>query len=68
VTAADYLLMDRAFALHGGPLSPATLADREATFGSAYVANLLASVPEPTAATLALVSLAPASMRRRRSR
>ncbi|HZZ44186.1 MAG TPA: DNRLRE domain-containing protein [Tepidisphaeraceae bacterium] len=47
INSADYLLIDTAFAQQA-PLSPEFLAEREAEFGSAYIASLTASLPEPT--------------------
>lgn len=48
VTSADYLLIDTAYGVQQGVLSPALLAERQAEFGDAYVASLIAAVPEPT--------------------
>jgi hypothetical protein len=47
VDARDYLLADRAFVAQGNPLSPEFIADRQARFGDAYVAELVSAVPEP---------------------
>jgi hypothetical protein len=68
ITAADYALIDKTFGvLHPGGLSPEFLAQREAEFGSQYVTDLLASVPEPASIGLAGVAgLAMAGRRRRR--
>jgi hypothetical protein len=48
VTSADYLLIDKSLARQSTPLSPTYLTQREAQFGSDYVATLVAAVPEPT--------------------
>jgi hypothetical protein len=56
VSAADYLLIDTAFGQQTGVLSPDFLAARQAEFGDAYVAQLVAAVPEP--ATLGVIGLA----------
>lgn len=69
IDSADYFLLDRTFGILNNSLSPALLAQREAQFGDAYVNQLIAAVPEPTALGLAtplLVALA--AGRRRRSR
>jgi hypothetical protein len=66
VTAADYLLIDRSFSLQTGVPSPDLLARREAQFGPAYVAKLIASVPEP--ASCGLWAVAAFAMRRGRRR
>ncbi|HZZ41372.1 MAG TPA: autotransporter-associated beta strand repeat-containing protein [Tepidisphaeraceae bacterium] len=60
VDSSDYMLADKSFALHGGTLSPALLSERETMFGSTYVSNLIASVPEP--GTTSIVLLAAGSM------
>lgn len=61
----DYMIMDTAFAhASGGTLSPEFLAEREAEFGSAYVSQLIAAVPEPT--SLGLVAIAAATLASRR--
>jgi hypothetical protein len=52
IDSRDYLLIDAAYALTGSPLSPELLAARESQFGDAYVAALIASVPEPSLAFL----------------
>lgn len=67
VNSADYLLIDRVFAQQSGTLSPELLAQREAQFGTGYVAELLVSVPEPSLASLLVPALWPL-MRRRRVR
>ncbi|HZZ43529.1 MAG TPA: dockerin type I repeat-containing protein [Tepidisphaeraceae bacterium] len=54
ITSADYLLIDRAFAQQG-PLAPEFLSERESEFGSAYVTELLASLPEPSLAAVLIV-------------
>jgi hypothetical protein len=66
VTSADYLLADTAFGQHGGALSPEFLAMRESEFGSAYVAELVAAVPEPT--SLGIVGIVGAGLLGRRRR
>ena len=64
---ADYLLIDRAFAIQGHPLSPAFLATRESQFGPDYASALLASIPEPSLPLSALLySLSSLSLKRRR--
>jgi hypothetical protein len=65
VNTADYLLMDHAFALHGGALSPAMLSERESRFGQTYVTDLLTSVPEPADIFLILIPIAALSIPRR---
>jgi autotransporter-associated beta strand protein len=64
--APDYALMDKAFLLNGGALSPSDLADRAARFGDAYVSGLIASVPEPASLATCALALIPATCRRRR--
>lgn len=67
VNSADYLLIDRIYTQQTGVLSPELLATREAQFGGAYVAALVASVPEPSSvAVLATAGLAVCGGRRRR--
>jgi hypothetical protein len=61
----DYLLIDTTFAV-ANPLSPEFLSARAGQFGDAYVASLLASVPEPAALTPALIGALGAAARRRR--
>jgi hypothetical protein len=49
VDAADNLIIDRTYAIQQGTLPSASfLAARQAQFGDAYVAALVASVPEPS--------------------
>ena len=66
VTPADYLLIDRVVLQQSGTLSPSLLADREARFGSAYVADLVAAVPEPGTFGLVAVTVAGLATGRRR--
>lgn len=69
VNSADYLIVDASFAQQSGGLSAQLVAQRESQFGAAYVADLLAAVPEPsTAALLAMVAIAGAASRRGRRR
>ncbi|HZZ43951.1 MAG TPA: autotransporter-associated beta strand repeat-containing protein [Tepidisphaeraceae bacterium] len=56
VNSSDYFLIDRAYGLQAG-LSPSLLAEREAQFGSAYVNQLIAAVPEPTLLSLGAAAL-----------
>lgn len=65
VTTADYLLIDRVFVQQTGVLSPDLLAARESAFGEAYVAALIAAVPEPTGIGLAVAAATLLSGRRR---
>lgn len=67
VDAADYFLIDTTFAQNGGTFSPDVLAARGAAFGDAYVANLLAAVPEPSS-LLAACGLGLLPLGRRRGR
>ncbi len=63
----DYSLIDGAFGNQNGQLLTAEfLAMREAQFGEAYVANLLAAVPEPTSLGLLAVGAMGMLARRRR--
>lgn len=57
ITIADYALIDRVFVQQSGALSPELLAEREARFGSDYVATLVASVPEPSLAAAGALAL-----------
>jgi hypothetical protein len=67
VNSADYMLMDRSMGLtNGGVLSPALLAEREAEFGSGYVSELVASVPEPGMMGVVLAGVMGVVGRRRR--
>jgi hypothetical protein len=69
VTSADYLLMDAAYGTQTGVLSPELLAEREREFGEAYVAALIAAVPEPSSGVVvACAVLAPVGRGRRRGR
>jgi hypothetical protein len=61
VGEADYLILDSTFAQAGNALTPALLAEREATFGSEYVESLLVAIPEPGSA-LALAGWAVAGL------
>lgn len=63
----DYLILDAAYTLQNGSLSPAVLAERELEFGSNYVSQLAAAVPEPTSGTLVLACSAIILRRRRMS-
>lgn len=65
INAADFLIIDTAFSQEYG-LSPSLLGQRQAEFGSAYVAELQAAVPEPT--LLAACGLALPLLIRRRPR
>jgi hypothetical protein len=67
VDAADYALIDQAYLAQGAPEPGVLLALRAAQFGDAYVASLVASVPEP-GSVCAIALLAPLIGRRRRSR
>jgi hypothetical protein len=65
IDAADYLILDQSPATQSG-LSPTLLAARQAQFGPAYTAALLASVPEPASAAAFLVAgLATVACRRK---
>jgi hypothetical protein len=66
VTTADYLLLDQSFAHHAGGLSPDLLSAREAAFGPGYVADLMASVPEPGG--IAIMAAIAGLLSRRRGR
>jgi probable HAF family extracellular repeat protein len=57
VGASDYLVIDAAYARQQGALSPDLLATREAEFGEGYVAELAASVPEPTSLGLGVAAM-----------
>ena len=58
VNAGDYLLIDRSLVVQSGyGPSASLLAEREAEFGPGYVAALVASIPEPGMAIVALVGL-----------
>jgi autotransporter-associated beta strand protein len=66
VGPADYLLIDRVFAqTHGGTLAADLLTRREAQFGPAYVASLIAAIPEPTGLAAGLTVVLPFLTRRR---
>lgn len=65
IDARDYLLIDTTYAVTH-PLPAAFLASRAAQFGDAYVASLLASVPEPAAVALLSVGAFGLFVRRRR--
>lgn len=67
VDSNDFMLADTSLGIQQGILSPDLLAQREAEFGSGYVNQLIAAVPEPT--SLSLIGLASAALlgtRRRR--
>lgn len=65
INQQDYLLIDRIFVMSGGgSLSPGFLSLREAEFGDAYVAQLIASVPEPSLIGLALIAFIGRRIRR----
>lgn len=66
INASDYLAMDTSLAHQSGPLSPDFLAAREAEFGPAYIAQLTASVPEPSTISLLGLGAAVLTCRRRR--
>jgi autotransporter-associated beta strand protein len=66
VDSNDYMLADTAFGKQSGVLDPSFLAAREAEFGSAYVSQLVAAVPEPT--SLAIIGLIGAGLVGRRQR
>ena len=67
VNAADFLLMDTAYAHQTGTLSPAFLSMRQAQFGDAYVQSLIAAVPEPSSLLTACgLALLPLTRRRQR--
>lgn len=69
IDSNDYLLIDRVFALtHGGSLSPALLSEREAEFGSDYVSELIAAVPEPAMFSTLLIMMTGSMLRRSRNR
>jgi hypothetical protein len=68
VDAADYTLIDTTFAQHGGAFSPDVLAARQAAFGDAYVASLIASVPEPASLAACGLAVLPFLSRRRSGR
>ena len=61
----DYLIIDAAFLQHGGADPAALLAERESQFGTAYVQELLASVPEPASLAACGFALLPLLSRRR---
>ncbi|HZZ42600.1 MAG TPA: autotransporter-associated beta strand repeat-containing protein, partial [Tepidisphaeraceae bacterium] len=63
IDAGDYLLMDESYVYTHGAPSPEMLSDRESRFGAGYVSALMASVPEPTLLSIAVVM---AGVRRRR--
>jgi hypothetical protein len=65
VTGADYLVLDAAY-LSTHPASPALLAERESQFGSDYVNQLLAAVPEPVSLSSILYPLSSLLLFRRR--
>lgn len=68
VDAADHLIIDRTYAIQQGTLpSPVFLAMRAAEFGDAYVAALVASVPEPSCLGVGAM-LGAMLIRRRRQR
>jgi GH43 family beta-xylosidase len=56
VNAADYFLIDTVFGVQNGSLTPEFLAGRQAQFGDAYVATLVATVPEPAGTALVAVA------------
>jgi autotransporter-associated beta strand protein len=68
VDSADYLLVDTSFVDTGIPHDAvlALLAQREAQFGPDYVSQLLAAVPEPSAAPLLLAAGGILAKRRRK--
>jgi hypothetical protein len=66
VTSADFMLADRAYAAGGNALSAALLGLREGQFGSGYVSELVAAVPEPATVGVLAVAGAAFSLRRRR--
>jgi autotransporter-associated beta strand protein len=68
VDSGDYLLTDTSFGRIQGVLSPGLLAERQAEFGDAYVAQLVAAVPEPGSLCLAGVAVGMAAGARRRRR
>jgi hypothetical protein len=68
VDVADYLLADTSYGHQGGTFSPGFLAGRGAEFGDAYVAQLVAAVPEPSVAGCGLAVVAALARRRRRPR
>jgi hypothetical protein len=67
INAADYAILDNGFATQtNGPLPPDLLSLRLATFGESYTDLLLpTAIPEPAAATLALLPAATLLRRRR---
>lgn len=66
VDSNDYMLIDTSYGMSTGVLSPQLLTEREAQFGSAYVAALTAAVPEPASVGLLGAGLMLAGRRRRR--
>ncbi|HZZ43808.1 MAG TPA: autotransporter-associated beta strand repeat-containing protein [Tepidisphaeraceae bacterium] len=66
VNSADYMLIDTSFLQTHPASEPSLLAERESEFGSAYVSQLVAAVPEPTSIGLMLLA-APMMLRRRRA-
>lgn len=69
VNTQDHVILDAAYvAQNGGTPSPAFLADRAQEFGPAYVAELVALVPEPGAVGIVAAGALVLSGRRRPSR
>jgi autotransporter-associated beta strand protein len=69
VSSADYLRIDTSYGiLNPGVLSPSFLAARSAEFGSEYVSQLVAAVPEPTGVGLLVSVGAAGALGRRRNR
>lgn len=61
----DYLLMDTNYGIQIGAFDPAFLDDRRREFGDAYVAQLLAAVPEPASLAACGLVMLPLIRRRR---
>lgn len=66
VNAGDYLVIDAAYFYRNGSLAPDILTLREAEFGSEYVGQLLAAIPEPTSLAACGLALLPLARRRRK--
>jgi autotransporter-associated beta strand protein len=66
IDSNDYLLTDTSYLnLHPAAMSPSFLASRQSQFGSEYVSNLIAAVPEPS--MIACLIAIPLIHRRRRN-